>query len=321
MNRRFRCRAGRFGAVILACLGMSTGAQAACQVKPATSASFGTASSFVVKAAAQRTSTSNSGLACSGSLLSLLASGNYINVTIASSNDGYLAGPDGNKVPYTIFADSAYSIQLNPGHTYNFFSSKLLDLLGIFTGPEVSLPQYFQTAPGSNVAAGFYTDTLTLSWQWHVCTGIGLLGICLGWDDGAASSSFTVSLNVANDCAIEAPNVNFGASPIVSGFSPVNGRLSLICTKGMVYSVGMSRGMHPAATGRRQMASGSNRLQYDIFSTGGAVWGSMENRVMSDGPADGITSQRFPYTAKIYPDQPTPPVGLYTDTIVVDVRY
>jgi spore coat protein U-like protein len=296
-------------------------AHANCTVKPATSASFGTSTSFVVKNTAQRTSTPNSGLACTGSLLSLLSTGNYINATITSLNNGRMAATNGDKVPYAIFADSAYSIQLNPGTTYDYFSPQLIDLLGIFGGPEVSLPQYFQTATGSNVAAGVYTDTLIIDWNWHVCTGIGLLGICLGWNNGSATSTFTVSLTVTNDCAINAPNVSFGSAPTISGFNPVNGSLSMICTKGMTYTVGLSNGMNPAANGRRQMANGAHRLQYDIFSAGNTVWGTAENRVASAEAADGLSSQLFPYTARIYADQATPPLGTYMDTVIVDVRY
>ena len=72
----------------------------------------------------------------------------------------------------------------------------------------------------------------------------------------------------------------------------------------------------------RQMASGANRLQYDIYgSGGGTVWKQATNRVNSPGAADGQSTQPFPYTARIYTDQPTPPIGTYTDSVIVDVRY
>jgi spore coat protein U-like protein len=43
--------------------------------------------------------------------------------------------------------------------------------------------------------------------------------------------------------------------------------------------------------------------------------------VSSGGPADGLSIRQFPYVAKIYVDQVTPPVGTYIDNVIVDVRY
>ncbi|MGS0893976.1 Csu type fimbrial protein [Burkholderia stagnalis] len=297
-------------------------ARAGCSVTPASGASFGAVTSFAAKNQAQSTSTTNSGLTCSGALLSLLQIGDQINATITSAGGGRLTGPTGDAVPYTIFADSAYSVVLNTGQQYNWFSGALLNLLGIFGGPAASLPLYFRTGTGSNVAAGVYTDTLTVNWNWNYCSGIGILGICLGRDQGSGVSTFQVTMTVTNDCTIAAPNVSFGTAPTVSGFQPVSGAISLTCTKGMSYTVGLSPGNNAAANGRRQMASGANRLQYDLFASGGAtVWGQAGNRVAGSGPADGTSVNTMPYVARIYGDQTTPPVGTYTDSVIVDVRY
>jgi spore coat protein U-like protein len=294
---------------------------ASCSVIAGSPATFGTVTSFVIRNAIQQTSSNNSGLSCSGALLSLLRSGDQINLNITSANGSELVGPSGDKIGYTIFADSGRTIPLSPGTTYNYASGQLLNLLGIFGGPGTTLPVYFSTSIGSNVAAGTYADTLTLHWNWNYCSGIGVLGVCIGRDISAGNATVTVSVSVTNDCTITAPDINFGAAPLVFSFSPVNQSLSLICTKGMTYTVGLSSGANVAANGRRQMASGSNRLQYDIFSAGATVWGSATNRVASVGSADGLSNQSFGYTARIYTDQPTPPLGSYTDSLVVDVRY
>ncbi|WP_175691210.1 Csu type fimbrial protein [Burkholderia anthina] len=310
--------------VVIGVIGLLAGcdANAACSVTSASSASFGTVTSFVVRNQAQSTSTPNSGLTCSGSLLGLFVIGDQINATITSANGGILKGADGSAIPYSIFADQGYSIQLNPGTTYNWASGQLLNLLGIFGGPATSLPLYFRTTTGSNVAAGTYADTLTINWNWSYCAGIGILGICLGRDSGSGSSSFQIQISVTNDCTITAPDVSFGSAPTVSMFSPISGSVSMACTKGLTYTVGMSLGNNANANGRRQMSSGSNLLQYDIFDSGSSVvWGQSINRVNSSGAADGVSTQQFPYVAKIYTDQATPPVGTYTDSVIVDVRY
>ncbi|KGD16020.1 Csu type fimbrial protein [Burkholderia pseudomallei] len=297
-------------------------AHATCSVVSAAAASFGTVTSFAVARQPQSTSTTSSGLSCSGALLGLFVIGDQINASITSANGGKLVGPTGDAVPYTVFADQNYSIKLDLGVTYNWASGQLLNLLGIFGGPAQTLPMYFRTVQGSNVAAGTYTDTLTIAWNWDYCSGIGVLGICLGRDRGSGAAVVPVTITVTNDCMIAAPDVNFGAAPTVASFAPVTGSVSLTCTKGMVYTVGLSSGANPHASGRRQMANGANRLQYDIFGPGAAaVWGQSANRAGSGAAADGRSAQQFPYTARLYPDQPTPAVGTYTDSVVVDVRY
>ncbi|MDN7673546.1 spore coat U domain-containing protein [Burkholderia oklahomensis] len=297
-------------------------AHASCSVVSAAPASFGTVTSFVAARQPQSTSTTSSGLSCSGALLGLFVIGDQINATITSANGGKLVGSTGDALPYSVFADQNYSIKLDFGVTYNWASGQLLNLLGIFGGPTQTLPLYFRTIQGSNVAAGTYTDTLTIAWNWNYCSGIGILGICLGRDQGSGAAVVPVTITVTNDCVIAAPDVNFGAAPTVAGFAPVTGSVSLTCTKGMVYTVGLSRGTNPHASGRRQMANGANRLQYDIFGAGGgAVWGQSTNRAGSGAAADGQSAQQFPYTARIYSDQQTPAVGTYTDSVVVDVRY
>nr|WP_230948751.1 spore coat U domain-containing protein [Burkholderia cepacia] len=295
--------------------------QAQCVVASSSPAAFGSVTSINVESQQQSTSSSNSGLTCRGALAAFLVVGNYINGTIVSANGGKLVGPTGDTISYSLFADQNYTNSLNFGTTYNWASTQLLSLLGIGGGSSVPLSLYFRTALGGNVSAGIYTDTLTITWNWHVCSGVGLV-LCLGWSDGSGTSTVPVTLTVTNDCTIIAPDVSFGAAPTVANFAPVNGSLSLTCTKGLTYTVGLSPGSNVASNGRRQMTRGSNVLHYDVYSSGGnAVWGHSTNRVSSSGAADGMSVQQFPYVAKIYRDQSTPPVGTYTDSVIVDVRY
>ncbi|MCA8089370.1 spore coat U domain-containing protein [Burkholderia anthina] len=309
--------------VLTAALGLLAPLQAHadCAAASPLPAAFGPVTSFDVRNQAQSTSSSNSGVTCGGALAAFLVIGNHIYGTISSATGGKMVGPTGDTIPYTLYADKNYTTQLNPGTQYDWASTQFLSFLGLGGGSSAPLPLYLRTTIGSNVAAGTYTDMLTINWSWHVCSGIGVI-VCLGWSNGSTIVTVPVTLTVSNDCMINAPNVSFGAAPTVASFAPVNGSLSLTCTKGMVYTVGLSPGNNAAANGRRQMASGANRLQYDLYSAGGStVWGQATNRVSSPGAADGQSVQAFPYVARIYTDQPTPPVGTYTDSVIVDVRY
>jgi spore coat protein U-like protein len=309
-------------ALALTCVGAGLpAARADCSVVSAAPAAFGSVTSFALESQRQTTSTTSSGLSCSGALLGLLVVGDQIQATLTARRGGRLVGPTGDLVPYRIYADPDYAIPLDLGKAYNWASGQLLNLLGIFGGPSKLLPLYFQIPAGSNVTAGTYLDTLTIAWNWDYCAGIGVLGLCTRRDRGSGTAVVPISLAVTNDCVISAPDVDFGAAPIVSNFAPVTGSVALRCTKGMVYTVGMSAGRQPNANGRRQMTSGANVLQYDLFGAGGTVWGRTDQREASDGAADGLSTESFPFTAKVYPDQATPPIGTYTDSVVIDVRY
>lgn len=297
-------------------------AAAACQSVATVNAAFGTHTSFTIKNASQQTSTTSAGVRCSGALLSVLQSGDHVYLTITSSNGG-LKGPTGDIVQYTVYGDSSTSYPITPSVQYDYASGALINLLGLFGGPAVTIPMFFRTVTGANVAAGTYSDTLTLSWSWNYCTGIGAFGICLGRDIGSAVVSLQVSVVVQTACQMTTPDVNFGSAPTVRAFSAITQNISVLCTKGTSsYSVGVNSGQH-ASGGRRQMTSGGNALQYDIFKpSSSAVWGSAGgDRLNNSGTADGVNTQAYQYSAVIYTDQQTPAVGHYTDTLVVDVSF
>ncbi|MDB5851429.1 MAG: hypothetical protein JWP29_5181, partial [Rhodoferax sp.] len=183
---------------------------------------------------------------------------------------------------------------------------------------------YLSTAPGANIPAGVYSDTLQITWVYtNICEGlVNVAGLCLGFlNNGTTTTSMVVNLTVTNDCTITAPTVNFGSAPLVSGFPTVSQNISLLCTKNMTYTVGMSAGNF-SQSGRRQMANGSNRLAYDIFKADSTVWGSVTT-ARATGPAasDGTNLQTIPYTARVYQDQATPAAAVYTDSVVVDVSF
>ena len=311
------------GLGLLCCLAAFE-AKAGCTVAGVASpASYGPISSTLVRTAAQSTSSSNAGLTCTAGGISLLGEA-YFKATITSSNSG-MVGPTGDVIAYTIYASNSIAKPITRGQAFDFSSNGLLGA----TAPSM-IPVYFTTA-ANNVAAGVYTETLNVRWDWSYCTGLGVLGICLGYDTGSNKiSTLTVSMTVANDCTISAPSISFGSAPVVSAFSTVSQTVSVNCTKGSAYTVGLGDGTHPVSVGgRRQMMSGGNYLAYDIFQSAGTTrWGSVgaarrasTTAEVNPGTGLGSGSQIFNYNARIYTDQATPPAGSYTDSVVLDVSF
>ncbi|MQG92852.1 spore coat U domain-containing protein [Pseudomonas sp. MN1F] len=304
-------------------------AWALCSSVATTPAAFGTINSTLVRTTVQNASSTNSGLQCTGSLLSLLSSNDHFYATITSSTSG-LVGPTGDVIAYTLYADNSTSYPITRGVAFDFARNGILDLLGLLNGTTPkSVPLYMKTQVGSNVAAGLYQETLTIAWSWNYCSGIGVASICLGRDIGSGSQTMIVNLTVSNDCQITTPSISFGSAPVVAGFGTVSQSVSLSCTKGSAYTVGLNDGENVSGGRRRMKSTAGNYLDYDIFKSAGTVrWGSLTSarRASSDadvnpGNGTGTGSQVFNYNAKVYTDQATPPAASYVDNVILDVAF
>jgi len=310
--------------------GLASQAQALCSVIATNAVGFGPVSSILVRSTLQASSTTNAGLRCTGSLLSLLTLNDHFYATVTSSTAG-MVGPTGDVIGYNLYATNNFGATylVNRGTAYDFARNGIIDALGLLGGSTPkTVPLYVNTIIGSNVAAGIYTETLSIFWDWNYCAGIGALGVCLGRDNSSGTASLTVNMTVSNDCTVTAPNISFGGFPVVSAFSPVSQTINVSCTKGSPYTVGLDPGQN-ASGGRRRMVSGGNYLSYDIFkSAGTTVWGSVGAARRSSTDAEinpgnglGTGSQVFNYNAKVYTDQSTPPAGAYTDNVILDVGF
>lgn len=319
-------RAVSLGRVALAALFVVAAAgrvDAACTTVAPSIASLGTPISFDVRTTPQMGSTANAGLRCSGTVLGVLASGDHFYATITSQNGG-LKGPHNDVIGFTVYGNNSTTYPIPLNQQFDYAATPLISLLGLLGGAPVTLPLYIRTATGSNLAAGTYTDRLTIHWSWDYCQGIGLFGICIGRDTGSGQVQVDVTITVTNACQVSsAPAIAFGPAPTVAAFPVINSNVAIVCTRDLsAYTVGVSNGQNPSG-GRRRMASGANRMQYDIYKGAtSTIWGSVgAARVSNTATGDGNTSELFPYRAQIYTDQSNPPVGTYTDSVVVDITF
>jgi len=305
-------------------------AQAACSVGSGLPADFGPVSSIRVGTTAQTTSTTGAGMQCMGDLTTPMAAPDYVRVTVTTAN-GTLLGTSGDGLGYSLYADSSHGAQfkLTPGTPFDLVSSGVASSMGLgLGGTGKSVPLYFRTAAGANVAAGTYRETLTLAWDWSYCAEYSN-GSCAVRDSGNKASLVELRMQVVNDCVITAPDISFGSAPVASGFGVINGRaIKVQCTKDSAYTVGLDEGRNPSADRRRMRSSEGNFLAYDLFKGAGATrWGGVgaARRASSDAdvnPGDGTGGdQWFVYYARIYSDQANVPVGTYTDSIVIDVAF
>ena len=317
-------------------LGSFSGTLHAACALPASSASFGSVTSFAINSSASASSTTASVNCGSGSTISLLAANN-ITLRLASASNTVgtrgtltLAGASGgDNIPVQLCNVSTCASEMTIGATaITYNSTQLQGLIGLLGGLNFSIPLYLRTVPGQVVAAGTYSGTLNLAVTYRICTGLAAAGLCLAGQDqnGSGTIPITVTLTVANDCTtITAPNISFGSAPLVSSFAAVSQSISVVCTKGSTYTVGLSNGNN-ANGSVRNMANGTNRLSYEIYKGSSSNrWGPAGTEPQSSVNAatvsgDGLT-RTFPYTARILTTQTTPPAGNYTDSVVVDLTF
>ena len=299
---------------------------AACRVS-GTNAAYGSQSSFVINSTVQ-TTTATLTVDCDTAFNVL--NNDFVTLTLTGATTSAdtrptlgRSGDATDRIPLQVCAQSGCSSgsELTLNGSYRWTGQALLNLL---TSKRYTFPIYIRTLQGQNVAAGAYQVTLNFSVSYSICA-VGV-AVCLNPQTGTTTFTSLVTLTVTNDCStISAPNLNFASAPLVKDFAPVSQTIAITCTKGSLYTVGINNGNN-AVGSVRNMASGANRLSYEIYKGSTANrWGvSGTERWASDSATqvstDGLL-RSYQYTARILATQNTPPAGSYTDTLVVDVAF
>lgn len=279
----------------------------------------------------------SAGLQCDIFLAALTA--HYVGFQIDASTFR-LTGPGGGQIAYTASL-TPNGAALTAGNFQNLSS---LSIVSLFSGTSNSIPLYIRTAPTTALRAGTYSGTIDLRWHYSVCS-LGV-AVCLSY---SASPGFVrpiplvtpinwgsgtpvrinIELRVENDCVIAAPDLDFGTAPLAGAFNPVTRTILIRCSAGAAYSVGLDDGSH-ATGGVRRMQNGSSYLAYDIYKGAASPdrWGAAGTARRSStsadtgaGTHDSVTTQGFTYRAAILPGQITPPPGVYSDTIRIDIAF
>ena len=320
----------RIGLLLLLLMGISPHAWAVCSASTV-AGTFGAVTSFALNSTEQ-TTTATLNVQCDR-VLGLLTNDsvtlNITGATVTASNRAAMKRTDDATVADTIpiricgqancASNSEVTINATP---YTWNSTALLGLLG---QQRYTLPIYLRTVAGQNVSAGPYQVTVNLSISYNICA-VGLLGLCGTPQTGTLLTTLQINGTVTNDCStITAPNVNFGSAPLVKNFPTISQSIAITCTKGSTYTVGLSNGSY-ANGSVRNMASGSNRMSYEIYKGSTASrWGSVGAERWASGASSAISAnlltRTYNYTAKVLTTQATPPAGTYTDTVIVDVAF
>jgi len=106
-------------------------------------------------------------------------------------------------------------------------------------------------------------------------------------------------------------NISFGINASLKNVKPATGIVNVDCTAGTHYSVSVGAGLHDAGKQRYMKADNDGPgIAYDLSETSWEDYGQ--------GTPAGIDRT---ITATILPNQPTPPDGIYKDTVVLTLTH
>jgi spore coat protein U-like protein len=149
---------------------------------------------------------------------------------------------------------------------------------------------------------------------------------------GSAGSTLTVSANVLGACTIDPATLTFvDYDPAgVHLAAPLDevGTITVHCTQGTTYSIGLDLGLHEAGTQRRmQGVTTGEFLEYELYRAAarGAtdVWGDAPGSLVS-GSATTVAAGLSDYTHTVYgriTAGQNVGVGDYSDSVAMTVNF
>lgn len=158
-------------------------------------------------------------------------------------------------------------------------------------------------------------------------------GVLLAGPAGAATSTaaLTVQITITAACSVNAATLDFGTNAgtaLLAAAVNASTTVSVTCTSGSPYSVGMGNGQN--ATGsQRRMINGGNYISYDLYTDAGLLnaWTTASNSTTCTSTNSCIlgTGNGSAQSIDVYGVVPSvavaPPAGSYADSVTMTVTY
>ncbi|MFI4969665.1 MAG: spore coat U domain-containing protein [Lysobacterales bacterium] len=137
------------------------------------------------------------------------------------------------------------------------------------------------------------------------------------------TNTMPVKIIIQNACNVTTTNptpMDFGTQgPLVANIDQTS-TISVICTTGALYNVGINGGSSGSVTART-MLNGATPVNYALFRDNARTlnWGTTVGTDTLAGTGNGTTQALTVYGR--VPPQTTPAAGTYNDTVTVTVTY
>lgn len=142
---------------------------------------------------------------------------------------------------------------------------------------------------------------------------------------GAATktTTFQVRLTLANDCAISATDLDFGSQGVLAANIDQTTTVSVTCTTGAPYNVGLDAGTAAGSTITNRLLAGpaASTVAYQLYRDAARtqIWGNTPGTDTVAGTGNGA-AQTLTVYGRVRP-QSTPAAGAYTSTITATINF
>ena len=243
-----------------------------------------------------------------------------LSIGAGSANDAtsrQLVGPSSAKLRYDLYSDPSRTVLWGSWQTGYDTAGVQLDAAQDAT---TNVTVYARVLGSQQTAAqGSYSSTFTANpFLQYGNKG----GSSCPTGSQTTSASTSASATVVANCSVSATTLNFGSTGVLSSNVDASSTLTVTCTSGVPYNIGLSAGNGTGATvAARKMTSGANTITYSLYTTAGrtTVWGNTVGTDTVAGTGTGL-SQNSTVFGRV-PAQTTPAPTTYSDTIVVTVTY
>lgn len=133
---------------------------------------------------------------------------------------------------------------------------------------------------------------------------------------------FNVTANVIKNCLVDVQDIDFGSKGILDSDTDATGLLSVTCTPGTTYAIGLSNGQAGRMAPERKMQKGSESITYGLYLDAERrhPWG--DNTMLGQNfTSTGTGKKQLVNVYGRVPRQAAVSSGIYTDTVVVTVSY
>ncbi len=139
-----------------------------------------------------------------------------------------------------------------------------------------------------------------------------------------ATGTLGVQIQITAECRVVSANtLDFGSHGLLVANVDSTSALTIQCTNGTPYTVGLGLGAGAGATlaARKMTGPGGATVDYTLWKDAAytAPWGNALPAELVSGTGNGA-SQAITVYGRV-PTQTTPAVGTYTDTVAIEVTY
>ena len=149
---------------------------------------------------------------------------------------------------------------------------------------------------------------------------------------GTATQNLTVQITITASCTIAAATLDFGSTAgttLVSANVDAATTVSVTCTNGSPYSIGMDNGANFSGTRRMKQGATTNYLGYGLYVDSGRTnaWttAASSSTCTTTNSCFLGTGNGSAQSVNIYGRVPStgtaPPTGTYTDTVTMTITY